>query len=142
MKAIHTSDWHLGQLFYGVDRTEEHLWFLARLVDVVKEERPDVLIVSGDIYDNVAPTLAAQRLYNRMLLELHAALPAMKIVVTAGNHDSSSRLDLHSELWDVFDVKVVGGIAKDGDSVDYDRHIVEIAGVGYIIAVPYVYAAN
>ena len=68
---------------------------------VVKEERPDVLIVSGDIYDNVAPTLAAQRLYNRMLLELHAALPGMKIVVAAGNHDSSSRLDLHSELWDV-----------------------------------------
>ncbi len=147
MKAIHTSDWHIGQLFHGVERSEEHLWFLARLKEIIAEELPDVLIVSGDVYDNVAPTLAAQRLYNRMILELHNVLPEMKIVVTAGNHDSSSRLELHSELWEAFDVKVVGSIARDCEGTDYGRHIVEVrnsenAVVGYVIAVPYVYAAN
>ena len=147
MKAIHTSDWHLGQQFHGVDRTDEHLWFLARLKDIIVEEQPDVLIVSGDVYDNVAPTLAAQRLYNRMMLELHNARPGMKIVVTAGNHDSSSRLELHSDLWDAFDVKVIGSIARNEDGTDYGRHIVEIPGadgdaIGYVAAVPYIYHAN
>ena len=108
MKIIHTSDWHLGQSFYGMERTEEHLAFLSQLCDTVKVERPDALIISGDIYDSVAPSLTAQRLYNKMMLELHGTLPEMKIVVTAGNHDSSSRLELHSDLWDAFDVKIVG----------------------------------
>lgn len=147
MKAIHTSDWHIGQLFHGVERTEEHLHFLAQLKEIVAEELPDVLVVSGDLYDNVAPTLTAQRLYNRMILELHNTLPGMTIVVTAGNHDSSSRLELHSELWDAFDVKVIGGISRGEGGVDYNRHIVEIKNredvvVGYVVAVPYIYAAN
>ena len=142
MKIIHTSDWHLGQSFYGMERTEEHLAFLSQLCDTVKVERPDALIISGDIYDSVAPSLTAQRLYNKMMLELHGTLPEMKIVVTAGNHDSSSRLELHSDLWDAFDVKIVGNIERTDEGVNYEKHIIEIEGKGYIVAIPYIYQAN
>ena len=147
MKVIHTSDWHIGQHFYGTDRSEEHLHFLEQLCNIVDEEQPDVLIVSGDIYDSVAPSIASQKLYNRMMLQLHATLPTMKIVVTAGNHDSSSRLELNNTLWSVFDVNIVGSIEREDGCVNYDKHIVEIKdqegkSCGYVIAVPYIYHAN
>lgn len=147
MKAIHTSDWHIGQNFYGTDRSEEHLHFLEQLCSIIDEEQPDVLIVSGDIYNTVAPGIASQKLYNRMMLQLHATLPTMKIVVTAGNHDSSSRLELNNTLWSVFDVNIVGSIEREDGCVNYDKHIIEIKdkegkSCCYVIAVPYIYHAN
>ncbi len=147
MKIIHTSDWHLGHSFYGYERSEEHLCFLKQLCDIVRNEAPDALIISGDVYDSVAPTIAAQKLYNRMILELRATAPAMKIIITAGNHDSSSRLELNGELWSAFDVKIVGNIERNENTANYEKHIISVENsekktVGYIVAVPYVYHAN
>jgi exonuclease SbcD len=120
---------------------------LKQLCAIVDEEEPDALIISGDIYDSVAPSITAQKLYNRMILELRATAPNMKIIVTAGNHDSSSRLELNGELWNVFDVKIVGYVERNDDGVNYEKHIIEIKNesnerIGYIIAVPYIYYAN
>ena len=147
MKIIHTSDWHLGHNFYGCERTEEHLFFLKQLCSIIRNENPDALIISGDVYDSVAPGIAAQKLYNRMVLELRATSPTMKIIITAGNHDSSSRLELNGELWNAFDVKIVGNIERTENIVNYEKHIIEIKesegrSIGYIIAVPYIYHAN
>ena len=147
MKIVHTSDWHLGHSFYGYERSEEHLCFLKQLCNIVRSEAPDALIISGDIYHSVAPTIAAQKLYNRMMLELRATAPAMKIIITAGNHDSSSRLELNGELWNAFNVKIVGNIERNEDCVNYDKHIICIENsdnktIGYVLAVPYVYHAN
>jgi exonuclease SbcD len=147
MKAIHTADWHIGKTLHGMERGDEHLNFLSQLCNIISKEQPEVLIISGDIYDSVAPTIASQKLYNRMLLQLHATLPTMKIVVIAGNHDSSSRLELNNELWDAFDVAIVGNIERRGDEVNFEKHIIEINGHGgepccYVIALPYIYHAN
>ncbi|MBR2606994.1 MAG: exonuclease SbcCD subunit D C-terminal domain-containing protein [Bacteroidaceae bacterium] len=147
MKIIHTSDWHLGHSFYGYERTEEHLSFLKQLCQIICNENPDALIVSGDIYDSVVPSITAQKLYNRMILELRAAAPTMKIIITAGNHDSSSRLELNGELWNAFDVKIIGNIERIDNNVNYEKHIIKISdsdnkSKGYIIAVPYIYHAN
>lgn len=142
MKIIHTSDWHLGHSFYGYERTEEHLCFLKQLCRIIHKENPDALIISGDIYDSVAPSIAAQKLYNKMILELRATAPMMKIIITAGNHDSSSRLELNGELWSAFDVKIIGSIERNENSVNYEKHIIEITNKGYIIAIPYIYHAN
>ena len=50
MKLIHTSDWHLGHELFTYDRSEEQLSFLEQLREIVREEQPDALVVSGDIY--------------------------------------------------------------------------------------------
>ncbi len=147
MKAIHTGDWHIGKTLHGMERSDEHLNFLSQLCAIINKEQPEVLIISGDIYDSVAPTLASQKLYNKMLLELRATLPTMKIVVIAGNHDSSSRLELNSELWEAFDVTIVGNIERKEDEVNLEKHIVEIKGHNeepccFVIALPYIYHAN
>ena len=143
MKILHTADWHLGQIFYGHDRTEEQRAMLDRLAAIVAHEQPDALLVSGDVFHTAMPTAAARRLYVDGLLALRAACPTMRIVIAAGNHDSASRLEADRRLWQLADVTVVGGLARLAlGAPDPVRHIVELPGKGYIVALPHVYGGN
>ena len=147
LKIIHTSDWHLGQSFYNHDRLNDSRNFLSQLADAVHAEQPDALLVSGDVFDVPAPGAAAQRLYCEALLSIHDACPGMSIIVTAGNHDSASRLEASGELWRRANVTVLGGIHRKPDSsADFDSHILPVTRsgntVGYVAAVPFAYAQN
>lgn len=142
-KIIHTSDWHLGQNFYGYDRSEEQADFLRQLVDIVRQQQPDALLVSGDIFHTAAPSSAAVTLYVNAMLDIHNACPKMAIVVIAGNHDSASRLQCDSRLWELAGVRVLGGIARDSEGLaDLDRHIIHVKGKGIVAAVPFAYPAS
>lgn len=150
MKILHTSDWHLGQTFYDYDRTAEQQDMLRQITEVVRNEQPDAMVVCGDVFHTGNPSSKAVEMYNRALLEMHEACPTMQIVVTAGNHDSASRLVVNNDLWDYFRVTVVGNIARKQDSnrtPDYERHIVTVCGnngvaKGFIAAVPHCYESN
>ena len=142
-KIIHTSDWHLGQNFYGYDRSEEQDHFLRQLVDIVRQHQPDALLVSGDIFHTAAPSSAAVTLYVNAMLDIHNACPKMAIVVIAGNHDSASRLQCDSRLWELAGVRVLGGIARDSEGLaDLDRHIIHVKDKGIVAAVPFAYPAS
>jgi hypothetical protein len=112
---IHTSDWHLGQNFYGYDRSEEQGDFLSQLADLVRKRQPDALLVSGDIFHTAAPSSAAVNLYVNAMLDIHKACTTMEIIVIAGNHDSASRLDSDQRLWRLANVRVLGGISRNGN---------------------------
>lgn len=140
---IHTSDWHLGQNFYGYDRSEEQGDFLGQLADIVRKRQPDALLVSGDIYHTAAPSNAAVNLYVNAMLDIHKACPTMAIIVIAGNHDSASRLDSDQRLWQLANVTVLGGISRDGDGhADLSRHIIKVGNKGIVAAVPFAYPAS
>ena len=137
-KFIHTSDWHLGQNFYGYDRSEEQRDFLRQLAGIVQDTKPDALLVSGDIYHTAAPSSAAVSMYVEGMLNIHEACPDMTIVVIAGNHDSASRLESDSLLWRLAGVRVLGGIARDSEGMaDLERHIIPVKDKGIVAAVPY-----
>lgn len=146
MKILHTSDWHLGHTLYNFDRNQEQQYFLSQLANIVAEEKPDVMVVSGDIYHYSAPAAATQRMYTEAMLQIHLACPEMTIVVTAGNHDSSSKLEIDSSLWHHFGVKVVGNIERTQEEVNLEKHIIEVKNneelKGYVVAVPHVYPQN
>lgn len=146
MKILHTSDWHLGHTLYSYDRSQEQQAFLSQLATIVAEEKPDALVVSGDIYHYSAPAAATQRMYTDAMLEIHRAHPEMVIVVTAGNHDSCSKLEIDSSLWHHFGVKVVGNIERTKEEVNLEKHLIEVRNEGelkgYIVAVPHVYPQN
>ena len=55
MRMIHTSDWHLGRLFFGESLTEEQAALLNEFVAVAKETKPDVILIAGDVYDRSVP---------------------------------------------------------------------------------------
>lgn len=147
MKIIHTSDWHLGQEFYTYDRTDEHVAFLEQLQEIVAQEQPDALLVAGDIYHNATPSNGVMRMFNEHLDKIRQACPTMQIIVTAGNHDSSARLEVTRGLWKHLGVHIVGRIAKAEDHVDFDNHLIAIHNttgekMGYVVAIPHVFPQN
>ena len=142
-RFIHTSDWHLGQNFYGYDRSEEQRDFLRQLADIVAHQQPDALLVSGDVYHTPSPSSSAVSMYVKSMLDIHEACPSMAIIVIAGNHDSASRLESDSLLWRLAGVTVLGGIARNSDgSADLDRHLVRVGDRGIVAAVPFGYPAS
>ncbi|MFW0784238.1 exonuclease SbcCD subunit D [Gordonia sp. CPCC 206044] len=90
MRIAHTSDWHLGRTFHGVELLDDQRRALAHLAEVVAEESVDVVIVAGDVYDRSVPSADAVRVYDEGLAQIAAA--GARIVVTSGNHDSPTRL--------------------------------------------------
>lgn len=89
MKILHTADLHLGQVIYqNYDRTDEHDCFFSQLEQWCREERPDALVVSGDVFDIQQPSAATWKNFTDRFVRLHEASPGMHIVIVAGNHDS------------------------------------------------------
>jgi len=112
MKILHTSDWHLGRSLYGRKRYEEFTAFLDWLAQTIEDEKVDVLLVAGDVFDTSMPSNRAQELYYRFLCRV-AASCCRHVVVIAGNHDSPSFLNAPKELLRVLNVYVVGSITGD-----------------------------
>jgi len=135
MKILHTSDWHLGHTLYHFDRTEEQSALLDQLVDLTNREKPDVFLVSGDLYHTSQPSAAVQKLFAQTMVRLHDAHPAMTLVVTAGNHDSGSRHEVFRLPWEALNVHAIGQL----DKANLDRHLIEVPGKGFVVAVPYVH---
>jgi len=91
LKILHTSDWHVGKVLKGQSRVDEHIAVLAEVVDVTRAERPDLVLVAGDLFDNAAPIPDATRIVTRALSALRAT--GAEVVAIAGNHDNGLALD-------------------------------------------------
>ncbi|GGJ78159.1 nuclease SbcCD subunit D [Pilimelia anulata] len=91
MRILHTSDWHVGKVLKGQQRLAEHIAVLADVVAIARRERPDLIIVAGDLYDTAAPTPDATRVVTRALTALRATGAA--VVAIGGNHDNGAALD-------------------------------------------------
>ena len=143
MKIIHTSDWHLGHRLYNYDRTDEEELFLRQLAETVERERPDALVVSGDVFHTGAPGNDVAKRFTERLLDVQEACPEMETVVIAGNHDSYSRLVIDQALWSRCRVHVFGIPAEDGDGrADFSRNVVVLPDKGVIAAVPFCHSRN
>lgn len=139
MKLLHTSDWHIGQQFFCYSRIEEHKQFLKQLAEIVGQEQPDVMVVSGDIFHTSTPPAEAQQLFVEGLLDVCSHAPAMHTIITAGNHDSGMRLEADKALWDDRNVSIVGKLPRDENrNLAPENFIRVIPNVAIIAAVPYV----
>ena len=67
---------------------------LLQMAQIVKEQKPDVFLLCGDVYHTPQPSSAVQTMLTNALLDIHKAHPEMLIVMTAGNHDSGSRHEI------------------------------------------------
>ena len=133
MKIVHTSDWHLGHALYHYDREEEQASMLRQMEEIVRNEAPDALVVSGDIYHTGQPSAAVQRMFTEAVMRIHAAAPSVVIVITAGNHDSASRHEVSRVLWETQNVHMIGQADKEHP----EAQTLEVPGKGFIVAVPY-----
>ena len=95
MRVLHTSDWHLGRSFHGVDILEQHRAFVTWLIRLVESEQIDLVVVAGDVYDRAVPPLAAVSLWEEAVIGITRTCP---MLVTSGNHDSPTRLGFAGPL--------------------------------------------
>lgn len=97
MKIIHTGDWHIGKIVNEFSMLEEQKHVLEQLISIVEKEKPNALIIAGDIYDRSIPPVEAVELvdevFNKLLLELK-----VPILAIAGNHDGAERLSFASKI--------------------------------------------
>lgn len=138
MKILHTSDWHLGHVLYGHDRTNEQQNMLDQMVKIVEEQKPDVFLLCGDVFHTSQPSNAIQTTLSEALVKIHKANPEMVIVMTAGNHDSGTKHEIFRTPWRALNVYAIGQLEKE----NIDEHIIEVPGKGYVIAIPYVNERN
>ena len=96
MRFIHTSDWHLGRSFHRVGLLGAQAHYLDHLVEVVRSEGVDAVLVSGDVYDRALPAPDTVELLSEATTRLIDA--GAVVVLSSGNHDSAIRLGFASEL--------------------------------------------
>lgn len=111
LKILHTADWHLGKQLLKVDFAEDMNLFFEWLINCIKENQINVLLMSGDLFDQANPSQQAMKqyyLFLKQLLPLHC-----KVIITGGNHDSPYVINAPKELLDILDIKVVGGAPEN-----------------------------
>jgi DNA repair protein SbcD/Mre11 len=98
MRLLHTSDWHLGRSFHREDMLGAQARYVDHLVETVRSEGVDAVLVSGDLYDRALPPVDAVALCDEALKRL--AAEKVQVVIISGNHDSAQRLGFGSGLMD------------------------------------------
>ncbi|SCL31388.1 Exodeoxyribonuclease I subunit D [Micromonospora nigra] len=111
MKILHTSDWHVGKVLKGRSRADEHKAVLAGVIDVARAERPDLVVVAGDLYDTAAPTPEATRLVTRALTALRRT--GADVVAIGGNHDNGQALDALRPWAEAAGITLRGSVRED-----------------------------
>ena len=96
MKLMHLSDLHLGKRLMDVSLLEDQRYILDQIVQIAEEERPQAVLIAGDVYDRSNPSAEAMTLFAGFLHRL--AVPGRTVLVISGNHDSSERVAYLGEL--------------------------------------------
>lgn len=96
MKFIHISDLHLGKRVYEYSMTEEQEYILNQILEIIESEKPDGVLIAGDIYDKPIPPAEAVKLFDDFLVRL--ADRKTEVFVIGGNHDSIERIAFGARL--------------------------------------------
>jgi exonuclease SbcD len=132
MRFVHTADWHLGRLFHGVHFTEDQAHILEQFVAFVKDGKPDIILIAGDIFDRAVPPPEAVGLLDDVLSRLVLGLK-VPVVLIAGNHDSPQRLGFGSKLMAGQRLHIFGSCSEAVAPVIIE----DKSGPVYIYGVPY-----
>lgn len=113
LRILHTADWHLGKRLHRHDLLEDQRLFMDWLVDFCKQQKPDALLLSGDIFDMANPSNEARTLYYKSLVRLSKL--ELSLIVTGGNHDSPAVLNAPAALLKELNIHVIGNLPDDRD---------------------------
>lgn len=134
IKILHTADWHIGKQLLKVDFSEDMNLFFEWLINCIKDNNINVLLMSGDLFDQANPSQAAMKQYYSFLKQL---LPLKcKVILTGGNHDSPYVINAPKELLEILEIKVVGGVPNDISElfveIEIDNKKIVVAAVPYL----------
>ncbi len=106
MKIVHTSDWHIGRRWKGIQRLDELVTVLEHLAAFIERESIDLVLHTGDVFESRNPPAEAEQLVNRFLVRVGRT--GAHMLVIAGNHDDPLRLDARSLLTELVNVQILG----------------------------------
>lgn len=96
MKFVHLSDLHLGKRVNEFSMIEDQAYILKKILGIIREEKPDAVLIAGDVYDKSVPSVEAVGLFDDFLKQL--ARQKVEVLIISGNHDSPERLAFAAEL--------------------------------------------
>ena len=108
MKIFHLSDLHIGLKLMNRDLREDQEYILDEITELARRERPDAVVIAGDIYDKAVPSAEAVEVFDRFLVGLTEAVPDAVIMMISGNHDSAPRIDCFRKVLSHQKVYMVG----------------------------------
>ena len=97
MKLLHTADWHLGKRLDHISRLDEQKAVMEEICEIAEEEKVDAVLIAGDLYDQINPSIEATELLYKTLKRL-AANGNRAVIGIAGNHDSPDRIEAPEPL--------------------------------------------
>jgi DNA repair protein SbcD/Mre11 len=106
MRIVHTSDWHVGRRWKGIQRLDELEAVLDHLATFIERESIDLVLHTGDVFESRNPPAEAEQLVNRFLIRVGRT--GAHMIVIAGNHDDPLRLDARSLLTELVNVQILG----------------------------------
>ena len=98
MKFIHVSDLHLGKRLHETSLIEDQQEILKQILNIIDKEKPDGVLIAGDVYDKSMPSAEAVALFDFFLVEL--AKRRLQVFIISGNHDSAERIAFGSKIMD------------------------------------------
>ena len=108
MKLFHLSDLHIGLRLYDRDLRQDQEHILGRIVKEAAEQRPDAVIIAGDIYDKAIPSAEAVSLFDSFISSLTETLPGAEIMMISGNHDSAPRVNVYRSILSRQHIHMIG----------------------------------
>lgn len=93
MKIFHLSDLHIGLKLINRDLREDQEYIFDQIVDYIKREKPQALVIAGDIYDKAVPSAEAVEVFDHLIGNLMTAEPDLTVMIISGNHDSGPRVN-------------------------------------------------
>lgn len=108
MRLFHLSDLHIGLKLVNHDLREDQEAILSQIVEMAAEEKPDTVLIAGDLYDRAVPSADAAEVFDHFISALAAAVPEAEIMMISGNHDSAARINVYRSILSHQRVHMIG----------------------------------
>ena len=108
MRFFHLSDLHIGLKLQNHDLREDQEYILNQIVEAAAEQKPDAIVIAGDIYDKAIPSAEAVEVFDQFITDLSQAIPEAAVMMISGNHDSASRVNVFRRVLDRHGIYMIG----------------------------------
>ena len=119
MKIIHLSDLHIGLNWFNRSMLDDQKYILNQISEIIEENKPDAIVIAGDIYDKAIPSADAVKIFDDFISGLSVRVPNTEIMIISGNHDSSQRIDIFRKILSLHKIHMIGNpLQKPTDYIE------------------------
>ena len=115
MKFFHLSDLHIGLKLFNRDLLEDQQYILKQIIEIAMKERPEAIVIAGDIYDKAVPSAEAVAVFDEFIANLTTAVPNTVIMMISGNHDSAPRVNVFRSVLSKQKIYMIGNAPQQPD---------------------------